>query len=103
MKHFLGQGPYKSFWMGKMDINEILINVSKSIIRELSEDEIIAKSSWPIGPDNVVIKCNWLLIGHNALRLHSFNYVWLSCPSVDGCRHCEPDSSIQLSAAFNDF
>lgn len=89
--------------MGKININGILINVSKSIIRELSEDEIIAKSSWPIGPDNVVIKCNWLLIGHNALRLHSFNYVWLSCPSVDGCRHCEPDSSIQLSAAFNDF
>lgn len=67
-KRFLGRDPYRRFFMGKTNINGILINVSKSITRELIEDEIIAKFRWPIGPDSVVIKCNWLLIGHNALR-----------------------------------
>lgn len=73
---------------------------NKSIIQGLTEDKIRAKPRWSIGPDNFVIKCNWLLIGHNALHLYSFNYVWLSCPSIDGCSHCKLSSSMQLSVAL---
>lgn len=80
--------------------NGTFYNISKSIIQGLTEDEIRAEPCWSIGPDNVVIKCNWLLIGHNALHLHSFNYVWLSCPSIDGSSHCELSSSMQLSVAL---
>lgn len=35
-------------------------------IRGFIEDEIRTKTRSSIGPDNVVIQCNWLLIGHNA-------------------------------------
>lgn len=65
-KHFLGS--HRRLFMGEININAILINVSKSIICELLADKFIAKSCWSIGPDSVVIKCNWLLIGQNALR-----------------------------------
>lgn len=41
-KRILGRGPYRRFFMGKINIDGILINVSKSIIREPTEDEIIA-------------------------------------------------------------
>lgn len=99
-KTLAAAGKKKFSSRGKTNRNGALKNVSKSIIHELSGDEIRAKSCWSIGPDNVVIKCNWLLIGHNALHLHSFNYVWLSCPSIDGCRHCKPSSSMQLSVAL---
>lgn len=41
----------------------------ESVIQGFTEDEIRAKTCSSIGPDNVVIQCNWLLIGHNAPNL----------------------------------
>lgn len=77
-----------------------LLNVLKSIIQGLTKDEIREWPRWSMGPDNVIIKCNWLLIGYNALHLQCFNYVCLSCPSIDGSSHCELSSSMQLSVAL---
>lgn len=36
-----------------------------------------------IGADNIVIKCIWLLIEHNALNVQSFKCVWLIYPSIE--------------------
>lgn len=41
--------------------------IYRSQLSKVVENEVRAKPQWSIGPDSVVIKCNWLLIGHNAL------------------------------------
>lgn len=74
-----------------MNAGKTLENIS--VIKGLNEDKIRAKTCSSIGPDNVVIQCNWLLIGYNALNLKSFNYVWRSCPSINGGGPCKLNSS----------
>lgn len=86
----LASGCYRGNGDGK-DAREF-----ESVIQGFVEDEIRARTCSSIGPDNVVIQCNWLLIGHNAPNLQSFNYVWQSCPSINGSSSCELSSSKQL-------
>lgn len=81
-----------------LDSGKTLGNIS--VIQGFFEEEIRGKTCSSIGPDNIVIQCNWLLIGHNALNLQPFNYVWRVCPSTNGSSPCELSSSEQLRVAL---